>query len=905
MQLVGRQAERARLAKLVDSVRAGEGASLVLRGEAGIGKSALLDWSVEQATDLHVVRVWGTESELDLGFAALHQLLQPFLSGVDHLPAPQGNALRTVFGLTSGAPPDRFVIALGALTLLTNASREQPILCVVDDAQWIDRSSLEAIAFVGRRVEVDGVGVLFGVRDLDRRSNVLHGLPEHRVGGLADDEARELLSQSAPGSIDPAVATRVIAEAQGSPLAIAELANALTASHLAGHVLLPLRLPTGAKLEAHFQHRVGGLPPDAQTLLLLGAAETDGDADHLRRARAWLGLSAESDAAIDDGFLVIDTSVRFRHPLIRSVVYGRANALERRRVHDALAATTESKDRVRWAWHAAAAASEPTEEIALELESAAHRARARGGHTSEATFLRLAAELSPNQHDRARRLLDAAQAAHSAGATRHAAALLSEARALADTALLSARAERLQASLVSFTVPGNVPLLLLEVARTLEELDIRLARETYAEALLAAHISAQLTLGTSPLEVAQAALAAAPSGDAESAVVDALVEGFATRVAVGFCEAVPFFRAAIDAFAAGAMTSAVSRWAVLAINAAEELWDAPSYQQLLDRLEQSERERGALDSLRLTLCARGTWEMWGGRFSSAETAFDEASAIGGLFDGGATFWHMLKVELMAWQGAEKTRATISRMTGESAQAFRVGSVVNTARSALVVLELSEGNYREALDTAWLLYEDDMSSNQILPDIVEAGVRCGDSDAAQAALARLSERVAASPTPWALGLLARSRALMADDNGADELYRRAIAHLEDTPIVIDIARTHLVYGEWLRRQKRKLDARRELRTAYELFDRMGAAAFAVRARAELAATGQQARKRSSETMNDLTPQELQVARLAAQGATYAEVAARMFISSSTVDYHLRKVYRKLAITSRRQLARVFK
>jgi DNA-binding CsgD family transcriptional regulator len=566
-----------------------------------------------------------------------------------------------------------------------------------------------------------------------------------------------------------------------------------------------------------------------------------------------------------------------------------------------------STDCDRRAWHLAAAAAAPDEAVAGELERSAERAKQRGGWSSQAAFLSRAAELTPDQHMRTQRLLAASQAALVAGAPNRVRALLSRATQAPSDPLFDAQAKRIEAGLRSFTSPGDVPALLLDAARALERQDVRLARDTFAEALQSCVVSWQLTRNTTPKEVADAALAAPRSNESSGRIADLMIEAFSTRYAVGLPAAVPLLREAVTALCStDTPPLGITRWAVLGNNAAADIFDAEGYRSMLVRLERAERESGALESLRVTLGGKGHCLMWSGDFVGANSAHSEAAEISISLGEDAVRWEMLKVELMAWQGRDsETRAIAGILTSEAAEGSGAGIAASLGRIALVILEMSHGHYADALVLARLVMEDDppAQGSQVLPEVVEAAVRSGHPDLAVEAMARLTERAQASATPWALGLLARSRALVAEED-PESLYRQAIAHLQQTYVVTDLARAHLLYGEWLRRQKRRTDARAELRVAHSLFSDMGATAFAERARVELAATGERAKSRTDNTRTDLTNQEHQVALLAAQGLTNLEIAASLFLSAATVDYHLRKVYRKLAINSRRELRHAF-
>ena len=906
--IVGRSDERARLAGLLDVARDGLSAALVLHGEAGMGKTTLLDDLVGAAPDFGLLRVSGVESEMDLGFAALHRLLGPYLSSLGALPQPQREAVESSFGLRPGPAPDRFLVGLAVLTLLSDAAASEPLLCTVDDAQWVDPESLAALSFVGRRLLADRVVLVLAFRDPPGGSAELpDGLPTLHVAGLPESDALTLLGSLAPVPLHQDVARRISLETEGSPLAIVELLGELSEEQLSGGGLLPDPLPIGTRLERHFLRLSRELPAGTQTILLLAAAEDSDDPVLLRRAAVVLGLAPEDgDPAEAAGLVQLAPRVAFRHPLIRSAIYGGAPAPDRRRVHWALAASTDRGERPdRWAWHAAEASVEPDEEIAAELARSADVARERGGFAAETKFLRRAAEMTVDPLHRAALQLRAAKASLTAGAPRAASALLEQATPFLSDVALRVEADRLAAAMQAFTWPGRVPEILLSAARAIESHDPDTARETYAEAVQACMISCQYTIGTTPEAVARAALAMARVGEHGPSIADLLLDAFATRFADGYAAAVPRMRVALERLASSLDPSdGYQRWTVLANNLPAELWEADRTRALLDAMEQSERDRGALESLRITLGAIAHTEMWNGRFGAADACHSEAREISVAMGADAMRWEVLKVELLAWQGREaEALAFAGILTGDLAVASGSGIAVNMGNMALTVLALGQGRYRDAFDAASRVYEVDFppQGNQILPSVVEAGVRCGETTVAEDALSRLEARATVAATPWALGLLARSRALLATDAEAESHYEEALALLGNASVATELARSHLLYGEWLRRQKRRIDAREQLRTALGMFESMGAAAFAERARTELAATGERARKRSLDTALDLTPQETQIAVLAAGGATNGEIATKLFLSSSTVDYHLRKVFRKLDVTSRRELS----
>jgi DNA-binding CsgD family transcriptional regulator len=878
---------------------------LVVRGEAGIGKTALLRYAVEAGSTFRVLRVAGVESEIGFSFAGLHRLVVPLLSEVENLPAPQRNALGCAFGTIEGPAPDRFLVGLATLTLLASASPDDGLLCVVDDAQWLDQESFDLLGFVGRRLYAEGIAMLFAIREPAPKA-ILEGLPELRLAPLSSADARQLLSTLVEGPLDSAVATTLVDNASGYPLALVELAHELTPMQLAGAELIDGHMHLGNRLEAYYGSLVAALPEPTRLLLLVGAAETSGDADLTWRALTAVGVTRDDAFPAERGGLLLPGgAVEFRHPLIRSAIYTGAPPAEQRRAHQLLA-DADHTDPDRRAWHLASATLGRDESVAQALEDVARRARNRGGTATVVTSLARAADLTADREMRAERLLSAAEAALLAGIPVTAHTLLND-TAVATTPLRAARAQRLEATaLVQMGDMAEAPAMLLAAARAFAPLDVRMHRETLLAAIEAAFVAQQPTTHGTLLEVANTALSG-PRPEGPPSVGDLLLDGFSTRIAVGYVEAVPLLQKALTGLLHDDVPSdGLTRWSLLGGMAASDLWDDHSRRLLLRRLAKIEREHGVLNALRTTLRALAACEMWSGRFAASAVLHNESKEISDAISGGAGRWDLLNMELLAWQGREDDVNAAVRIVDEVLVRQRgVGAALNMAKLSTAALALGLGDYARALTNMTEAIEGDFpaSGSRTLPDAVEAAVRCGERAFAATTLDRLAVRAAATATPWALGLLARCQALMADDDNVEGLYRHAVDQLSRTSVTTDLARTHLLYGEWLRRQKRRSDARQQLHTAHEMFSEMGAAAFAERARKELVATGARARKRTVDTGNALTPREAQIASLAARGATNPEIAAQLFLSAATVDYHLRHVYQKLAIPSRRYLARV--
>jgi DNA-binding CsgD family transcriptional regulator len=904
--LVGRAKETGALDDVLAAVRDGLSGVLVLRGAAGIGKTTLLDWAAGAAGDMQVARVAGVESEMDLGFAGLHQMLMSFLPGLDRLPDPQRAALQSAFGLAAGPPPDRFLVGLSTLTLLTDAAASRPVLCVVDNAQWLDQASAEVLGFVARRLLADQVGMLFAVQGGEERAVVFEGLPELSIDGLEEQAAHELLSAAAGGPVDSRVGERIVAETAGNPLGLVEFGGELTAEERSGAAPLTGPLRFGGRLEKLYLSRVRALPADAQTLLLVLAADQLGDPAKIWRAAGRLGVGPEAVEPSTVERLVTGTPrLRFRHPLMRSIVYHGASSVARWRVHEALAAVSDPvRDPDRRAWHLAQATCGPDEEVAGELEQSADRARGRGGWTSSAAFLERSAELTPGPVRRARRLLAAAEARLVVGETSAARSLLDRAEPDLPDPVISARARRLDGGILfGAGESARATSVLFEAARMIGPYDTRLARDTLLEAF-AAQLSSGRAAGTAKfLQALRSAPGVAPS---QAIAGDLLLDGFAAVAEGRFAAGSGMLRQAIAAVLDGQPVPCDTPQRFLAFRlAASQLYDDATWRELAGQWVDRARDQGALGILVVGLGFQASSQLAEGRFAAAEATIAEARTLAEAM-GNTTYLAGLtraELEVLAWRGdhagARKLAARQLRVTADQGH----GHGMHRVRKALATLELGLGNYQEALRQYALTdgADEPVLSYQSSPDVlIEAAIRCGDRAAATAALEAVAPWWQACETRWSLGLLARGRALLADDEHAEDEYRLSIEHLRQCQVTPELARSHLVYGEWLRRQRRRRSAREQLRAACELFGTLGMEAFAHRAQAELRAVGEYDAVRRAGTPDTLTPQEMQIARLAAGGATNQEIAAQLFVSASTVDYHLRKVFRKLGLTRRAQL-----
>jgi DNA-binding CsgD family transcriptional regulator/tetratricopeptide (TPR) repeat protein len=903
--LRGRGRECETLDRLLYAVRAGESRALVVRGEAGVGKTALLDYLLEQARGCRVARASGVQSEMELPFAGLQQLCAPMLDRLGRLPGPQRNALRIAFGLVAGDAPDRFFVGLAVLSLLSDVAEGGPLVCVVDDAQWLDRASAQSLAFVARRLFAESVAMVIAAREF-RPERELVGLPELLVEGLSDGDARALLDSVIHGPLDERVRDRIVAETRGNPLALLELPRGLTPAELAGGFGRPDALPLSGRIEESFRRRLEALPADTRRLLLVAATEPVGDPALVWRAAERFGIGVEAAApAAAAGLLDLGARVLFRHPLVRSAAYRSASLRERQSVHGALAEVSDrALDPDRRAWHRAYATSGLNEEVAAELERSAGRGQARGGLAAAAAFLERAAQLTPDPARRARRMLAAARAKHQAGAPDVALELLTAARAGPLDALERAQAQVLRAGIAFTTNRGSdAAPLLLSAAKQLEALDVTLARETYLDALMAAQFAGRLAPGV-VLQVAEAARAA-PASPAPRAP-DLLLDGFAVMITEGHRPAAPLLKRALNAFLKGDITeNGGFRWLWLAMEAAQEVWDYDAWHDLAIRLVETVREAGALSVLPLASNAIIIARIYAGELSAAESGIDEAEIANETT--GSRLAPYGALILLAWRGREAELMALIETTLEEIVPRGEGIGVSTCQWLVALVRNSLGQYERALEAARQVVDPprklDWTLNATLPELVEAAARSGHAQEARKALEQLADLARPSGADWGLGLEARCRALLSEPVAAEPLYQAAIERLGRTRVRAEHARAHLLYGEWLRRQGRRMDAREQLRSAHGMFTAMGMEAFAERAARELLATGETARKHTVETRDYLTPQESQIARLARDGLSNPEIGARLFISPRTVEYHLHKVFAKLDISSRNQLVAV--
>jgi DNA-binding CsgD family transcriptional regulator len=896
--LRGRTGECELLGDLVAAIHRGESRSLVLRGEAGIGKTALLEHLVATAANLTVVRAVGVESEMELAYSSLHQLCGPLLDRLDKLPGPQRQALEIVFGLSSGGAPDRFLVGLAVLSLFAAVAEERPLLCVVDDAQWLDQASELTLAFVARRLLAEPVGIVFGARE---PGTELRHLPELEVPGVRDDDARALLTSAVRFKLDEAVRDRIVAETRGNPLALLELPRGLTAAQLAGGFGLTGTQALAGRIEESFVRRLGLLSDDGRLLLLVAAAEPVGDPLLLWRAAERLGIGPEAaEAAEAEGLLSIGGRVTFRHPLVRSALYQSATARDRRAVHLALAeATDRETDPDRRAWHLAAAAARPDEEVAAELERSAGRAQARGGLAAAAAFLRRAVALTKNPARRAVRALAAAQANQQAGEFETALGLAAEAEAGPLDEHQRALIELLRAQ-VSFAAGtwNDAPRLLMTAASRLEPFDPDLARETYLTAWGAASLAEDDNARDVLVDICHAVRNLPPLPDAPSPR-DLMLDGFALLITEGHAVAAPTLQRAARALA-DIPAADVLRWGWLTAGASAAVWDHEGWFTSCRRQTQIVRDAGALAALPVHLTYLGMAIVWNGDLAGAASLVAEIDSVAAAT--GSRFPPYVLLRLRGLEGKEGEASAaiagaIERFGGQGMTAVR-------AYWAAAVLYNGLARYEEAASAARRATLNALNHwipTWVLPELVEATVRTGDTGLAREAFERLAKTTGPSGGDFACGMEARCRALISDGPVAEALYQEAVERLHRTRLMPEAARAHLLYGEWLRRENRRVEAREHLRTAHEMLTAIGMEAFADRARRELQATGENVRKRTAGSRDDLTAQERQIARLARDGLANPEIGARLFLSPRTVEWHLRNVYTKLGIRSRRELA----
>ncbi|MEW5807968.1 MAG: AAA family ATPase [Actinomycetota bacterium] len=903
--LVGRLEEQQQLAQLCARCRAGESGVLVVYGEAGIGKSALLRDALRHLDGVRVLRLSGAESEMELAYAGVQQVCSPISAGIDQLPDPQRDALQVALGLRDGDAPDPLMVSLAVLTLLGDAGVECPSAVIVDDAQWVDRASLQALTFAARRLLADAVVMLFATRMPDAPTE-LTGLPALHLEGLSRGHARALLSELLPGQLDDSMRENILAESEGNPLALTEFSHSMRPAELAGGYGLVAATPVAQRIENEYSQRIRDLPPATRTLLLLAASEPTGNPVWLSAAAAQLGVDHDAVVPAEDSSLIMATSrIRFRHPLVRSAVYRGASLPERRRAHAALAdVITDPAAAEHRAWHRAHAATGADEAVAVELVGSADRARRRGGAAAAAAFLAYAVDLTPLPTRRAERALEAASATLDAGDPEGATRLLAGVRDTGD--LLEARVDLLRAKIAFAVQRGrDAPPLLLAAAEKLRRLDATLARATYLDALVAAMIVGRLAADDRSSAAAIAAAAQhAPPAVGPRTSLDLFLEGIVLRLTEGHAAGAPVMARAIELYLAeDAAGTADPRSHDITLRVLLDLFDQETYSWLNARQVELLRAAGELTILPAALTTYAGERVTAGDFAYAAELLEQSDAISAAT--GAPPHRSIQTYLAACRGQEELGRELARSTIEDATARGEGSEITVVLFALAILHNGLGQYDEALAAceSALRYDDVGMYGHVLTEMVEAAVRSGRADLARDAAVQVIDRAEASGTTTSRGYAARARALTSVSPAAEDHYRTAITELDRSPLTVMAARTHLVFGEWLRRCNRRADARNELRVAYERFRLMGADGFAERSRRELRAAGESFSKEAvGGSTTSLTKQESYIARLAGEGYSNSEIASHLFISPRTVEWHLSRVFVKLGVTSRRELRR---
>jgi DNA-binding CsgD family transcriptional regulator len=900
--LHGRGDEQAAIDRLLEAVATGDGGGLVLRGEPGIGKSALLGYAGQRAADLRVLRAVGVAQESTLAYATLQSLLSPVVGAADRLPGPQARALRAAFGLEDGEPSDRFLIAMAVLTLLSEVAGEKPVVCLIDDLQWADRPSAEALAFVGRRLEAEPVGMLAAIREGEGLDVDMAGIPELHLTGLHPDAAVALLDSRWGQRLTPAVRDRLVHATGGNPLALLELPGSLSGWQLAGRDPLPEPLPLSEELIRVFRERARRREPEVQTLLLLAAAEGSGRLATIRQAADRLQLDPAPLESRDLTDLVSLEGGRiiFRHPLVHAAVYQGASPSARRDAHRALADALEGDEAQadRRAWHQGQAAAGPDEEAAGLLERSAARALRRSGYSAAAAALDRAAELSIAEEDRARRLVAAAGASWNGGDTVKARSHLDRAERLAP----GRKATRLELRHlrglieVSAGIPADGLTILLQAARDAVQLDTRRA----VHLLLAAREAAFQSGDDDAVHEIDRLVAMLPPGQGpDEVLVIRLFTCLVQRMRGEGSTAAPRDVARTEELEDPELLT----------RAAGIVWGLGDHafgRRLRARAVARARSLGAAGTLAWTLEYLVGDEIARGRYASAEAYADEGRRLA-LEVGrpNSACLHLGSLaEIAALRGREQDARRLAEDALAEAMERRLGKAIVAARRAIGLLALATGQAEQALEQYAALAGSDYRGTALptTPDLVEAAVRSGRAERSEEPLSRYLAWADAVRSSELGALAERSLALLASGEEANRRFQGALRQHVMTDRPLEHARTELLYGEYLRRERRRVEARPHLRTALDTFERLGAPIWAERARRELGATGETARKRNRSTLDQLTPQELHVVRMISQGLTNREAAAQLFLSPRTVDYHLRKVFSKLGINTRAELIR---
>ena len=899
--LYGRTAESGRLDALFDQTAAGRGGALVVRGEPGVGKTTLLTDAVSRA-DVRVLWTQGFESEFPLAFAALHRLLRPILGSVERLPRRQADALLVALGEQDGPTGDRFGVYLAALSLLTEVADPRPVVVVADDAQWLDEGSAEALLFVARRVQTDRVAVVFAAREGDVRRFDGRGLDELTIGGLDATAAGALLAERAGRPVSDEVRDILLAHTDGNPLALAELPTLLSPPQLTGRAGLPERLPMTAGVERAFLDRCLRLTPPAQKLLVLASADDSGLVAIIQPAAVLLGLDEQALAEAERSGLVQvrGAELHFRHPLVRSAVYGAATVPERQQVHRALAVALESAgENDRRAWHLAMATEGPDEEIAVELEAVADRAEHRGGHAAASAAWERSAALSPVREDKGRRLFAAATSAWVAGQPGRARALVDEARQRIVDPLRRADLETLRARLewnVGSAATGYR--IIMTAARDAAAVDAERALEM---AMLG---TALATYGGATALDEDAISLVPPLPESSSArllCLSALVTGQHHLLGGRMAEAAVALRRAFDLVRlTGEDLNLLANTALGAFHLGD--WSVTSRD--LSRVLEAARAAGDVSRVLFALSRTPMADIPRGRWDVASAAVDEALVLAQVMGQPALTalplaWRALLAALRGSEGGLEALEDLAAVVAGGAVGIGAVAVKDIAGWARGVAAAASSDFSAAFHHLHHLELPAMGRAAAI-DRLEAAAHAGHPAVVVNWAADLERFAADTGAAWAAAAAAHGRAMISNGPAAEAEFRRALDSHETDPRPFDRARTRLAYGELLRRSGRRVDSRALLRTALETFDGLGAAAWADRAQRALRASGESARRRDPSTVLILTTQEQQVAHLVQTGLSNRDVAARLFVSPRTVEYHLSNAYQKLGVRSRGEL-----
>ncbi|WP_028643551.1 AAA family ATPase [Nocardioides sp. URHA0020] len=897
--LLGRDEELRQIGVVLGDARNGRGGSVSIVGDPGIGKTSLLAAATAGLAGAQVISVDGYETESTMPFAAIQRLVLPLQPQLSELPERFQRALRIASGTEAGSPPDRFLVGLSVLGLLGVVGRSMPVVAVIDDAHLLDRESLDALAFVGRRLEAESAALLFAGREIPEYTAQMAGVRELRLNGLAPDAAVRLLSQSLSEDIDPAVAVQIVTATGGNPLALVDLAHDLTVTQLTESSFGDEPVPVGRHLESFYLRQVQFLGDDTRLWLLVAAADSTGDLDLIASAARELAIPATAgESAEAAGLVELSRTLRFRHPLVRSAAYNAAPGKDRRRVHRALAAIAEKTGLLELeAWHEAKATLGTDEDVAQRLEDVADLAAERGGFASRARVLIQASALTPPGSRKYARLVSAAEAALASGTAQLAKNLFDEIDEDALDPVSHGRLLMLGAEHSLFTAAPTVTRAsadLLTAAALFHGEDDHLEQLALIKAWECALPSERLTIGVDWTDLGQRLRAGADIHEGHAATI---LRAISALILLPYADAVPAMREALVAYDS-MNAEEILTYGHSSVALATALWDLEARSRCLERCAAAARDAGSLQQLDNALWVLSLSEAMGGTPRRAVRYMEQVRELRRAI--GYDAEHVINVAVLAWSSA--TRDQVVGLT-EMIHAMGFGGVHASAMSALATVDLAEGRYQDAYDKLKPLVDDPFFhvTQLMWPDFAEAAARCGHREEADSFADQLEARAQACGSAWAQGVAARTRAVVAADAVAEQSFQAALALLEGTTSGVDLGRTHLTYGEWLRRQRRRGEARVQLYAAAEVFASIGAEPFLHRTNRELEAAGETVRAGDGQHLPVLTPQEQTVAELAAAGRTNAEIGATMFLSANTVDYHLRKVFQKLAISSRRQLA----